>query len=241
MKRDATSPANPYKTADSSRRPLDATKSSYGHFRRYTNLAATIHLLSTKQITLLNPATWDDKNDSYFMAEFKRLKNAKSVLALCFAEREETYHHWRVFSNGGDGVCIEFEKQKLLSTFATDDGIRVRTVDYTLIKDLKKRTNLRFEDLPFLKRFPYTDEREFRIVYVSCTDAFEYRDYPIKIGWIKRVTLSPWMPKALAASVKTTLRSIPDCSSLRVSQSTLIENDQWKKVTSRLPTELLMD
>jgi hypothetical protein len=54
-------------------------------FRRYTNPAATIHLLRQKKITLLNPATWDDKNDAYFMAEYKRLKSAQngSGLVLC--------------------------------------------------------------------------------------------------------------------------------------------------------------
>jgi hypothetical protein len=84
-------------------------------FYRYTNLAATLHMLRTRNITLLNPATWDDTNDSYFMSEYKRLKNAKSVLALCFAESEESYHHWRIFSAGGDGVRIEFDKTALLA------------------------------------------------------------------------------------------------------------------------------
>jgi hypothetical protein len=89
-------------------------------FYRYTNLAATLHMLRTRNITLLNPATWDDTNDSYFMSEYKRLKNAKSVLALCFAESEESYHHWRIFSSGGDGVRIEFDKPALLGALNRD-------------------------------------------------------------------------------------------------------------------------
>ena len=107
-------------------------------FRRYTNLAATIHMLRTQSITLLNPATWDDKNDAYFMAEYKRLKQAKTVLALCFAEQKETYHHWRVFSHGSDGVCIEFDKDKLLSTFENDDQIKRSNVFYKLIQEMSK-------------------------------------------------------------------------------------------------------
>jgi len=58
-------------------------------FRRYTNLAVAIHMLRTKSITLLDPATWDDKNDAYDMAEYKRLKQAATVLALCFTESGE--------------------------------------------------------------------------------------------------------------------------------------------------------
>jgi hypothetical protein len=46
-------------------------------FRRYTNLASALHILRDGCITLLSPETWDDRNDAYFMAEYKRLKKAK--------------------------------------------------------------------------------------------------------------------------------------------------------------------
>jgi hypothetical protein len=69
-------------------------------YRRYTNLASALHILRNKCLTLLSPATWDDRNDAFFMAEYKRLKEAKTVLAICFAVREETYHHWQIFSHG---------------------------------------------------------------------------------------------------------------------------------------------
>jgi hypothetical protein len=59
--------------------------------RRYTNLAATIHMLRSRTITLLSPGSWDDRNDAYFMAEYKRRKGLKTLLALCFANCGETY------------------------------------------------------------------------------------------------------------------------------------------------------
>jgi hypothetical protein len=65
---------------------------------RFTNLAAAIHMLRARKITLLDPNTWDDKNDAYFMAEYKRQKGLATLLALCFADCDETYHHWRVFA-----------------------------------------------------------------------------------------------------------------------------------------------
>jgi hypothetical protein len=182
----------------------------------------------------LNPATWDDKNDAYFMAEYKRYKNAKTVLALCFAECKETYHHWRVYSNGPDGVCIEFNKEKLLSTFAGDRQVKHDYVDYKLIKDLGKLKSVKLEELPFLKRYPYGDEREYRIVYVDTKHAEEHKDYSIEIKWIRRITLSPWMPKALGDSVKRTLKSINGNSSLDIVRSTLVENERWKKLTTRV-------
>ena len=93
--------------------------------RRYTNLAATIHMLRSCEITLLSPGTWDDRNDAYFMAEYKRRKNLKSLFALCFANCPETYHHWRVFSHGSDGVRVEFDKKLLMQAFPTSTLSRV--------------------------------------------------------------------------------------------------------------------
>jgi hypothetical protein len=205
-------------------------------FRRYTNLAATIHMLRTQSIALLNPATWDDKNDAYFMAEYKRLKQAKTVLALCFAEQKETYHHWRVFSHGSDGVCIEFDKDKLLSTFKNDNQIRQGNVSYKLIQEVSKIRRVRVDELPFLKRRPYEDECEYRVVYVDAVEEVQFKDYRLEIDWIKRVTLSPWMSKALAKSVKETIKSIDGCSHLSVTRSTLVDNEAWKKVTTRVRT-----
>ena len=202
-------------------------------FRRYTNLAAVIHLLQTREITLLNPATWDDRNDAYFMAEYKRLLQAKTVLALCFAESEETYHHWRVFSHGADGICLEFDKQALLSAFDGHRRIRLGAVNYRQIRTLRARTEIGIEELPFLKRLPYQDEKEFRIVYADPEVAVEFRNFPLDLAWIRRITLSPWMSQALSRSVVKTLRSIPGCEKLRISRSTLVGNNEWQELTAR--------
>jgi hypothetical protein len=201
---------------------------------RYTNLAATIHLLQTRQITLLNPATWDDRNDAYFMAEYKRHKNAATVLALCFTAQNETYHHWRVFSHGTDGVRLEFDRERLTAAFQRKRGLRGGLVAYRTIKDLRRLERLDVEELPFLKRAPYQDEQEFRLVYVSADEAVEFKTYPIKLAWLRRITLSPWMSKALADSVKANLLAIDGCSRLQISRSTLVENEAWKSVTANV-------
>jgi hypothetical protein len=202
-------------------------------FYRYTNLAATLHMLRTRNITLLNPATWDDTNDSYFMSEYKRLKNAKSVLALCFAESEESYHHWRIFSSGGDGVRIEFDKAALLAALKRDGNVRAELVKYTKLEDLQRKQAIACDELPFLKRWPYGDEREFRVVYTNLSETVAAKDYPIALSSIRRITLSPWMPRVLSASVKAALRSIDGCSRLNVFQSTLVSNELWKKFTEK--------
>ena len=176
-------------------------------FRRYTNLGATLRLLRDKNITLLNPAYWDDKNDSYFMAEYKRLKKAKTALALCFAEGLETYHHWRVFSNGNDGVCIQFDKHRLIKMLSAEGNVTTGRVRYRTLKSLNHE-DIVADDLPFLKRRPYGDEREYRVVFWDRDEILDAKDYPIELDWIVRLTLSPWMPKVIARSVADTLRSI---------------------------------
>jgi hypothetical protein len=171
------------------------------------------------------------------MAEYKRLKAAKTVLALCFAESAETYHHWRVFSSGSDGVCIVFYKNKLLSTFDEDSNISKKKVSYETLDKMNGLTSIDCEELPFLKRTQYQAEHEYRVVYSDAKTARQNVgqnvEYDIEIGWIERITLSPWFSKALRDSVRSTLKSIKGCSKLKVTQSTLIDNEAWKNLTAR--------
>jgi hypothetical protein len=48
------------------------------------------------------------------------------------------------------------------------------------------------------------------------------------------VTLSPWLHKTLSKHVKDMLRSIEGCASLKVVHSTLISNEEWKKIGERV-------
>lgn len=202
-------------------------------FRRYTNLAGAIHLLQNRTITLLNPATWDDKNDAYFMSEYKRLKKAMTVNAICFAECAETYHHWRVFSHGADGVCLIFKKAELLSTFENDSRISSRPVEYKMIAELNRMRSLSVNDLPFFKRTQFRDEKEYRVVYTDINESEEYTEYNIELDWIKQVVVSPWVSKPLADAISATLKSIKGCSKLSVVRSELVSTEAWRAVTTK--------
>ena len=46
----------------------DSTKGRF--LRRYTELPFLIDFLETKEITLLNPSAWDDRNDSYYLQQY---------------------------------------------------------------------------------------------------------------------------------------------------------------------------
>src|SRR4051794_14517688 len=118
------------------------------YLRRYTDLPALLRLLRDKQLTLLDPKTWDDRNDSLFMSLYKEHKKLHSVLALCFSQSPETYHHWRVFSNGPAGVCIVFDRESLLETLRNVEGVSTGMVNYFTLKKAKEKA-FRVDRLPF--------------------------------------------------------------------------------------------
>jgi hypothetical protein len=196
--------------------------------RRYTSIPAVLHLLRNKKITLLDPSLWDDKNDTYFMNVYKRRKKLKTLLALCFARTFETYHHWRVFTKGEEGICIIFDEQLLMQKLTETKGLRWNDAVYMEIKEIKASPP-RLDQLPFIKRFPYRDEKEVRILYEDDSKSLESMDFDIDLDSIKRITLNPWIPPTLAKSVKDTLHEIQHCAGLKITRTTLRENIQWRR------------
>jgi len=100
------------------------TKSELKKLSRYTTLPVLLDLLKRKKIVLLDPATWEDKNDSEILKEYKKRKKCTNLFALCFSGGDETIHHWKTFADGISGCCIEFDAQKLIDVFANHREIR---------------------------------------------------------------------------------------------------------------------
>ena len=194
--------------------------------RRYTSLSALIQLLRSSELTLLSAAKWDDRNDAYFLAEYARRRKLGAVLAACFARAGETYHHWRVFSHGLDGVCIEFDENRLRKCLDAHKNLRFGDVEYRTLDRIRRRRP-KVDRLPFIKRRPFRDEREFRVIYDS-DDAIEFKGFAIELACISRIILSPWSNKPLADAIKATIHEIDGCAALRVYRTTLIDNDSWK-------------
>lgn len=199
--------------------------------RRYTDLPALLHILTSRQITLLDPSFWDDKNDAHFMAVYKQRKKLKSLLALCFSEASETYHHWRVFSGNPAGVCIIFDKNRLLEDISQVPQVSSGSMNYLTMNEARRKS-FQVDELPFVKRYAYKAEREFRALYASPTDETPSLDLPIRLSSISRISLSPWMHTSLSKSSASAIRAINGCEKLRVSRSTLISNEQWKKLAN---------
>jgi hypothetical protein len=192
--------------------------------RRYTNLPNLIYMLSEQKLTLVDPENWHDKNDSRFLSLYRKKKKLKTVLALCFTQVSETYHHWKVFADGSSGVCIQFDEAALLEELEKSNLIHGE-VQYLKLNEIRNK-KLKTNELPFLKRYAYQDEREFRIIYESKAQ-IKAKDIPIHLDCIDRITLSPQLPNRLKVHVQKTIKSIHGCSKLDVFRSTLISNDEW--------------
>jgi hypothetical protein len=185
-------------------------------------------LLSNREITLLDPKTWDDENDSYFMSLYKERNSLRTVLALCFSQAAETYHHWRVFSNGPAGACIVFDKKALMAVLQKQRGVQMGAVTYLTLKTAKTK-KFKVQQLPFLKRVGFKPEEEVRAVYSSDNIELPALGVPIRLSCIRSISLSPWMNRSLSKSTVAAIRAIKGCGDLKVSRSTLISNDQWKE------------
>ena len=195
------------------------------NFRRYTEIPYLLHLLETKEITLLSPDSWDDKNDTLYLEAYRRKKKLQSVLALCFTDASATYHHWKVFSRGSSGVCIEFDKSKLID-WARANGMSYDHVVYRSIKKAKEHC-LAVDQYPFVKRHGFRDEREFRLIF-ECREKRElFKPFRFKLDMMTKITLNPWLPAAVCQSVERAIRKHLGSASMVIRQTTLLQNEEW--------------
>jgi len=183
--------------------------------------------MEKRAITLLNPRLWDDRNDSYFLEVYRQKKGLECVVALCFTQAFETYHHWRVFAAGTSGVCLEFDKAKLLESIKDLHGLRTGSVEYMTIQQLAAAES---PDLPFVKRYPYRDEHEFRIIYEDRSNATGPKDVAFDPQALRAVIVNPWMPSAVFASVKKVICGTQGWKHLKVRRTTLVDNERWRKL-----------
>ena len=197
--------------------------------RRYTELPFVIDFLITKELKLINPSFWDDRNDSYYIGQYANVKRFSFTYALCLTQTSETYHHWRVFSHGRSGVCIEFKKDIFLKDVKKIKGIRAEDVKYETIKKLQANPP-ETSELPFLKRSAFKDEKEFRLIYGQRANGGLIFSIPISFDSVNKIILSPWLPKETAKNIKKVLKNIADCSDIHIYQSTLVDNENWKKL-----------
>jgi hypothetical protein len=131
-----------------------------------------------------------------------------------------------VFANGPSGVAISFKRDELLRGIKKKRGLRLGRVKYVKLPEMRRR-KLATRDLPFLKRYPFEHEIEYRILLES-GETLKACDIPISLSCIDKITLSPWLNYALFKKVKEFLKEIEGCQDLKIVRSTLISNEEWK-------------
>jgi hypothetical protein len=210
-------------------------KDSAAVVRRYTSIPAVIDILRRKQLAILDPRNWDDKNDRHFMELYKEHKRVGGLYGLCAAKCPETYHHWKVFTGGGTGgACMVLNRQKLerhLQAVKMPEvtNIRFGDVKYLNLSQVRGLGPKDMNRLPFLKRVGFMDEDEYRIVIETTNDDQSAVFIDCPISWIDCIYLNPWLPKSQAESLIATLKQLPGCKSLDVRRSFLIDSSTWKQ------------
>jgi hypothetical protein len=197
--------------------------------RRYSELPYVLQMLQTRRLTLLNPSSWDDKNDSHYVQAYRERKRIGSVLALCLTEADQTYHHWRVFTHGSSGACVCFDKERLLTWISEDTEISGRYVLYRSLGQIRKKKPT-LEELPFLKRMAYEHEQEFRLLYTSNRKSIPVKTFPMPLNVIDHILVNPWLSPATCDAIENVVQLIPGCEDLGVYRATIVQNDEWQQV-----------
>jgi hypothetical protein len=205
-----------------------------GYIRRYLSLSAVIDTLRRRKLALLNPRNWDDLNDQLFMQLYKETKGLSSLYAMCASVRHETYYHWRVFTPGHEGACLELYRDPLEAALRESDSTRFQEVQYVTLPQVARLSTKDFENLPFFKRKGFGAEEEYRVIAWSEEPQTPALEFDIQLSWVRRIEINPWMPKPLFQSVKDTIKAIHGCDSIEFRQSTLIDNQQWRDAGDRV-------
>ncbi len=196
---------------------------------RYTTLPVLLALLRRKKLSLRDPSHWEDKNDVEVIVEYKNKTNVQSLFAVCFCIGDETIHHWKTYANGISGCCIEFDQDKLLASFRGKKGFRWDKVIYKKINKVKEELKngvISLNRYPFIKRWPYRFENEFRILWEGETTK-KIIDADIDLNSINKITLSQGLPADLSPWIRELLRDEIRDSSKEINRSTLYRNSEW--------------
>jgi hypothetical protein len=189
---------------------------------RFTSLDNLFTILKDRKLRLSDPTYWEDKNDIRYMEGYRKLKNLKKVLALCFTNERETIYHWSVFDVKTNTCCIEFDGDLLLDKIKNKAGFNYGKVNYLTISELQtKLTSI--DDIPFCKRHSYRNEAEYRIIYDSKLSTKD-KSIPIELDLIRKITIN----QNLCGDVFNLIKSdITNKYNLQVDRSTIYYNNKW--------------
>lgn len=165
---------------------------------------------------------WEDKNDSSLVKIYQNNHTEEKIGVICFLNDDETFYHWTYFKGNcskRDICCIEFDKSKLLSKVNSKTYYR-GIVSYEEIDKVQFNSA---RDLLFKKRYPYRNEKEYRIVNRKLNDSNEY----IRVDdSIKKITMSGELSFEEFCERKSYLEKTYGITCV-INHSTVFENKNW--------------
>jgi hypothetical protein len=196
---------------------------------RYTEFEYVIDYLKTGKLGFPSPGEWDDKNDIHFLRLYMEYRQVKNLFCCCFTSASETFHHWRIFAGKSIGVRLSFRAETLASELVRE-GVVLRPVEYVPKKDLKKR-NHRPDDLAFIKRHGFRDEKEVRAMLATTASAQadeRVRGIRVDLSSLSRITISPFCPENTYSVLRDRLREFK-IGGVEIRKSRLVDSREWKK------------
>lgn len=205
-------------------------KNSRMYLRKYLKQTRLINILEEKMIYLTNPQNWEDKNDRYTMEIYKQQKGLQTLLATCFTMQAETHHHWINYTKKNDGVCIVFKKDSLKQILLNINGLNEGVVRYLKLQEFEN-LKIKPKELPFMKRFGYIDECEYRIIYESVSEQIETFQISISLDIIDRIVINPYVSDRKFKRLKS---EIQDIANIEVKRSGIIRSKKWNAQIDKL-------
>ena len=196
--------------------------------RRYTPLPIVIDMLLNKQVTLVSYKSWVDQNDQRSLEIYQSALNWDFLGAMCLTEVGETFHHWSVFAGGSAGICIVFDKTRFRQMFEGYGHFQSNPVEYVQLDRLDALDASDLHRLPFIKRWGFRDEREYRVIGYALGKSLKSLSVELDPLAIDRIVISPFIHPSIADSVGTALRRLPDWGELKIEHSKLINNQKWQ-------------
>jgi len=185
-------------------------------------------MLVNKRLSLLSYNSWTDVNDRRALSIYQSKLNYGFVGAMCLTQIGETFHHWQIFAGGSSGVCVVFDKTKFTSMFQNKGHFLTNSVEYILLDKINSLDATDIHRLPFIKRWGFRDEREYRVIGYLVENKISAMHVALNPQAIKKIVLSPFMNKALGQSVANSLRQLSGWGDLCVEHSELIDNQNWQ-------------
>lgn len=168
--------------------------------KKYTNLKHLEYILKEKKLYLGAPHEWDDQNDGVCIQLFTELRDIKyRIRATCLTSSPDRFHFWDIYGGRKNGVCLWFDRDKLVGDINNDSTLISNFVEYRSSSDLN---NILPEQLPFLKREQYRDECEFRVMRTKELQGNDDSKFAFSSFSLKKIYLNPWLNASTNAAKK---------------------------------------